>query len=91
MGSHKNSLVLDFFAGAGSTGQAVWELNRQDGGTRQFILAQLDEPVLDKEVAKDFPTVADITIERMRRVAKQYSESDNSDNLCGFGVFRMPS
>jgi len=91
MGSHKDSLILDFFAGAGSTGQAVWELNRQDGGTRQFILAQLDEPVLDEEVAKDFPTVADITIERMRRVAKQYSESDNSDNLFGFGVFRMPS
>ena len=91
MGSHKDSLILDFFAGAGSTGQAVWELNRQDSGTRQFILAQLDEPVLDEEVAKDFPTVADITIERMRRVAKQYSESDNSDNLFGFGVFRMPS
>ena len=91
MGSHKDSLILDFFAGAGSTGHAVWKLNRQDGGTRRFILAQLDEPVLDGEVAKDFPTVADITMERMRRVAKQYSESENSDNLFGFNVFRVPS
>lgn len=37
-GSHKNSVILDFFAGSGTTGQAVAELNKDDGGTRQFIL-----------------------------------------------------
>ena len=36
-------LVLDFFAGSATTAQAVWELNRQDGGDRRFILAQLSD------------------------------------------------
>jgi adenine-specific DNA-methyltransferase len=36
--SQKDSIILDFFAGSGTTGQAVAELNREDGGTRQFII-----------------------------------------------------
>lgn len=36
--SQKDSIVLDFFAGSGTTGQAVAELNKEDGGTRQFII-----------------------------------------------------
>jgi len=36
--SQKDSIILDFFAGSGTTGQAVQELNREDGGNRQFIL-----------------------------------------------------
>ncbi|MBH31615.1 MAG: site-specific DNA-methyltransferase [Candidatus Marinimicrobia bacterium] len=89
MGTRKNSLVLDFFAGAGSTGHAVWALNREDGGSRRFILAQLDEPVLDEDVEKDFPTVADITVERMRRVAHQYTNLEFENDECGFDVFRV--
>ena len=34
----KNSIVLDFFAGSGTTAQAVLELNKEDGGQRKFIL-----------------------------------------------------
>ena len=89
MGSGENSLVLDFFAGAGSTGHAVWALNREDGGSRRFILAQLDEPVLDDVVEKDFPTVADITVERMRRVALKYANLESENDQFGFDVFRL--
>jgi len=39
----KNALVLDFFAGSGSTGHAVLELNKEDGGNRQFILCTNNE------------------------------------------------
>ena len=39
----KNALVLDFFAGSGTTGQAVLELNKQDGGNRKFILCTNNE------------------------------------------------
>lgn len=39
----KNATVLDFFAGSGTTGQAVLELNRQDGGNRHFILCTNNE------------------------------------------------
>lgn len=42
----KDDIILDFFAGSGTTGHAVLELNKQDGGTRQFILVeQLEEHV----------------------------------------------
>ena len=68
----KNSIVLDFFAGSGTTGQAVWDLNKEDGGNRKFILVQLDEEVQDEEIKKNFPTVADICIERLRRVSGKY-------------------
>lgn len=41
--SQKNGIVLDFFAGSGTTGQAVMELNQQDGGQRKFILCTNNE------------------------------------------------
>ena len=40
---NKNAIVLDFFAGSGTTGQAVLELNKQDGGNRRFILCTNNE------------------------------------------------
>jgi len=43
MASSKRSIVLDFFAGSGTTGQAVMELNKQDGGQRRFILCTNNE------------------------------------------------
>lgn len=41
--SPKDAIILDFFAGSGTTGQAVAELNKEDNGTRQFILATNNE------------------------------------------------
>jgi adenine-specific DNA-methyltransferase len=43
MTSDKNSNILDFYAGSGTTGQAVMELNDEDGGTRKFILCTNNE------------------------------------------------
>ncbi|URM52995.1 site-specific DNA-methyltransferase [Mycoplasma sp. SG1] len=54
----KSSLVLDFFAGSGTTGQAVMELNEEDGGNRRFILVTNNE----NNIAKD------ITYERLYRL-----------------------
>jgi adenine-specific DNA-methyltransferase len=68
--SSKDALILDFFAGSGTTAQAVMESNAQDGGNRKFILVQLPEPT----ERKDFPTIADITKERVRRVIKKLEE-----------------
>ncbi|MDY6371887.1 MAG: site-specific DNA-methyltransferase [Bacteroidales bacterium] len=60
----KDALVLDFFAGSGTTGQAVLELNRQDGGNRRFILCQLNE------VTDTTPNgiAHDVTAKRLKRV-----------------------
>ena len=41
--SHKDSIILDFFAGSGTTGHAVLEMNKEDGGNRQFILCTDNE------------------------------------------------
>jgi adenine-specific DNA-methyltransferase len=59
--------VLDFFAGSGTTGHAVYDLNLNDHGLRRFILVQLPEPT-DKP---GYPSIADITKERLRRAAKK--------------------
>ncbi len=47
-----NSFVLDFFAGSGTIGQAVQELNKEDGGTRKFILVSNNESDICKNVTK---------------------------------------
>ena len=40
-----NDIILDFFAGSGTTAQAVMELNAEDKGNREFILVQIDEEI----------------------------------------------
>lgn len=61
-----NDIVLDFFAGSGTTGEAVWKLNLEDGGNRRFILVQLPEPT----GYDDYKTVADITKTRLRNAVE---------------------
>jgi len=83
-----DSIILDFFAGSGTTGHAVWDLNKEDGGNRKFILVQLDEEVQDEEIKKEFPTVADICIERLKRVSEKYKKENNNLDF-GFKVFKL--
>jgi adenine-specific DNA-methyltransferase len=72
-GTAGNDIILDFFAGSGSTAHAVLNLNKQDGASRKFILVQLPEPT-DLE---GFPTVADIAEERVRRVVARLDAADD--------------
>ena len=90
----EDDIILDFFAGSGTTGHAVWELNREDGGNRKFILVNLDEEVHDENIKKEFPTVADICIERLKRVSEKYRKEEQqklteNDQDFGFKVFRL--
>ena len=50
IGSQRDSVVLDFFAGSGTTGQAVMELNKADNGSRRFILCTNNENSICEEV-----------------------------------------
>jgi adenine-specific DNA-methyltransferase len=75
----RDGIVLDFFAGSGTTAQAVLELNQQDGGDRRFILVQLPEPTGRAE----YPTIAEIAKERIRRVLARLGGD------LGFQVFRV--
>jgi adenine-specific DNA-methyltransferase len=71
----KDSLILDFFAGSGTTGQAVLDLNKNDNGTRQFILATANE------LTATTPNgiVADVTSKRLKRVMTGKCYDDTSD------------
>lgn len=78
-----NSVVMDFFAGSGTTGDAVMQLNADDGGNRKYILVQIPEPIDPKKkeskAAYDFvknelktePTIFEITKERLLRAANK--------------------
>ena len=72
MGSDQESLVLDFFAGSGTTAHAVFDLNKEDNGARKFILVQLPEPT----GRDDYPTIADICKERVRCVIEKLNDED---------------
>lgn len=63
--SNPNSLILDFFAGSGTTGQAVLELNQQDNGNRQFILCTNNENKICEEV----------TYPRIKKVIEGYGSN----------------
>jgi adenine-specific DNA-methyltransferase len=72
----EDCIVLDFFAGSGSTAHAILDANAKDGGQRKFILVQLPEPT----GRDDFPTITDITRERVRRVVREL-DSDGQGQL----------
>ncbi|MBL1095697.1 site-specific DNA-methyltransferase [Streptomyces coffeae] len=71
-----NAVFLDFFAGSGSTGHAVMDLNAADGGNRRYILVQLDERIEGKD---GHDTIADVTRERLRRAGKQIVSQQSPD------------
>ena len=60
LATDENSIILDSFAGSGTTAHAVLNLNKQDGGNRKFILIEMED------------YANDITAERVKRVAKGY-------------------
>jgi len=69
-----SDVVLDFFAGSGSTAHATFAMNQEDGGNRKFILVQLPE----KTDNPQYPTIAHITRERVRRVIAKLQEDRHS-------------
>jgi adenine-specific DNA-methyltransferase len=73
LGTNPDSVVLDFFAGSGTTAQAVLELNQKDDGNRKFILVQLPELCDENSEASkaDYKTISDISRERIRRVIQK--------------------
>jgi hypothetical protein len=77
-------IVLDFFAGSCTTAHAVFDLNKQDRGSRKCILVQLPEPCPQESGAlkAGYKTIADICKERVRRVIekvnKEHAVSNNA-------------
>jgi adenine-specific DNA-methyltransferase len=100
-----DDIILDFFAGSGTTGDAVMQLNAEDAGKRRFILAQLPETIdpnknkasydfVKNELGIEEPTIFEITKERLIRAAKKLREErpvEVAGQDLGFKVFEtMP-
>jgi adenine-specific DNA-methyltransferase len=99
--SDKDAVVLDFFAGSGTTAHAVMAQNAIDGGCRKYILVQLPEPLdpasKEQKAAAQFCqklgrrlSLAEITKERIRRSAKLVKDQ-NPEYVgdMGFRVFKL--
>jgi adenine-specific DNA-methyltransferase len=79
-------IVLDFFAGSGSTAHAVLRQNAEDGGKRRYIMVQLPEPT----GREDFQDIAEITKERIRRASKAVKDANAMfTGDTGFRVFKL--
>lgn len=77
-------VVLDFFAGSGTTAHAVMASNAADKGDRRFILVQLPEPTENKQ----FCTIAKVTSERIRRVGAELRTKGHNGDI-GFRAFKL--
>jgi adenine-specific DNA-methyltransferase len=94
----QHGVVLDFFAGSGTTAHAVLAQNSLDGGDRSFILVQMPELVKNvknspAEVRKAFRSIADITRRRVVSTIKDLEESSRSGSIpaldLGMRVFKL--
>ncbi|MFA4916571.1 MAG: site-specific DNA-methyltransferase [Syntrophales bacterium] len=92
--------ILDFFSGACTTAHAVFDLNKEDGGNRQFICVQLPEKCEETSEAfkAGYKTIAEIGKERIRRVIKKIKEEQKGKldldgragkQDLGFKVFKL--
>jgi len=101
IGGNPNAVVLDFFAGAGTTAEAVLRENLSDGGKRRYILVQLPEPLdpdnKDQRTAAEYcnqlgkpRTIAELTKERLRRTSKNIEKTNPmfAGDL-GFRAFKL--
>lgn len=96
-----NDVIVDFFAGSGTTGHAVMLQNAQDNQNRRYILVQLPEPLdsenTEQKVAAEFcnklgkpRNIAELTKERLRRAANKVKADHPSWNGdTGFRVFKL--
>lgn len=91
-----DDIVLDFFAGSGTTAHAVLAENYDDGGRRRFVLVQIPEPIVEGGMAAlaGFKQISEVTTERIRLAEKQLFEEKGKKKLAvnqnsGFRFFRL--
>jgi len=94
LATHKDSLVVDFFAGSSTTAHAVSQLNADDGGQRKFIMVQLSEQTNEKSAAyqANFRNILDLSKERIRRAGAKILQGECHENWnkdIGFRVLKI--
>ena len=84
-------IVVDFFAGTGTTMDALYAQNAEDGGNRRCVLVQLPEPMTGAESA-GWKSIADVTKARVRNAGKRQRDADPMfSGDVGFRVFKLDS
>ncbi len=94
IGGNTNSIILDFFAGSGTTGHSVLEANKEDGGNRQFILCtnnelnglrwELESKGLSKHEIEERGICRRVTYPRIKKVIKGYKNT-KGENVAELG------
>lgn len=89
--TNKQSIILDFFAGSGTTIDACMKLNSEDGGSRKCILVQLPENCNESSEAykSGYKTICDLSEERIRKAGKKIKEETNANIDYGFRVYKI--
>ncbi|PHR88663.1 MAG: site-specific DNA-methyltransferase [Leeuwenhoekiella sp.] len=90
--SEDDDIILDFFAGSSTTGQSVFQFNKDSKLNAKFILVQLPCKIDENHIAykKGYKNLSEIGKERLRRVLKQITEdSAKYDGDLGFKVFKL--
>lgn len=86
--SGPEDIVMDFFAGSGTTGHAVMAINTRDDGHRRYVLTQFPEPIQ----AGQFKNIAEMTEARLRQSAEKIrAENPMFAGDTGFRVFKLGS
>ena len=94
LGMSNDDIILDFFAGSGTTAQSIMELNGEENGNRKFILVQIDEAIEnnDEAISLGMNTISDVTKERIRRAGDKIKAEAGltAQNLdIGFRVLKL--
>ena len=102
LANDKDAVVLDFFAGSGTTGHAIMAQNLEDGGKRRCCLVQFPEPIDENnnelQTATEFlenagkrHNLAELTKERLRRTSASLGTEPATEADLGFRVFKLDS
>ena len=93
IGTKKDSIILDFFSGSGTTADAIIRKNSEDNGMRKFILVQIPEKCDFRSEAFQlgFDNICSIAEKRIEIVGKKIKEETNADIDYGFRVYKVDS
>ena len=90
--TENDDIILDFFAGSGTTAHAVMQLNAEDGGNRKYICVQIPEytPETSEAFKAGYKTISQLCIERVKRAGTKI-KSENPDKALdtGFRVYKL--
>jgi adenine-specific DNA-methyltransferase len=98
MGSNEDSLILDFFAGSGTTAHSILEMNEEVGGNRKFICVQMPEALEENSEAykAGYRTIADISKARITKVIEKLQKArdeklalESNPQILGFRSFKI--